>query len=957
MLPLFFAAILALGATPSQETVVSSPSPNQDGALAPANCWTIEGGCVARTAAARTRGPRAPIAVAWEYTPKGEIEGEPLVWDQRVLLTVKESEEKRSLVFLQLASGKPIANLAASFKTTMPLQPSIWANLLLARTGPNEIKAFRISSWGLQGLWTYKSQDAASRPMIFKGEIYVMDGASLRRLSLGGSVLRTVAEACVAAPAIRGSYIYAGTTWSNVAQLVRIHRETNARDELSLFPIPSGGMSPEKHALAVFEKEVFIHFAETGISWMVGKSGPDPDAEVEGRAYAIPLLGQAVETDGGWIVIGKDKEEKKFWARKLENEGKEKYQIIANEDAHAELLKVKTPPSRAADLVFLGPIIFEQDSLRILWRGETSPRRRAVPARESVLLAEPKRLLALRSAKGQEEAQFLDAQLGAGAIAGGKGVMRDGTVLREGTLKIDAKGTLSSDKTKGNWLREEVLWLEDGKGALKFAGPAGAGILGLELFAEREQADQFAALAIRAAKLEHPELLPRFLEKAWLLGSSDPGLMDAEKKLPAILAKKSGMLGPEFGKTIAAEGKTAEFLPARTAWDRYQALPAACPKELRFDLLRMVVRVQPDHPQACAEIRKMIPDGIQAPEPFESADWIDFVEAVEQTPIRILKPEEKGDPSTAAALDLYRKNLKEWRNDLVAIRSRNLFVITPLKAPGRIARCLSLGELVCGKLEELFFPDKSKPREMGVLALLLFETKEEYIKFSTKDSRARHALAWTAGHYSPVEDLARIFLPPTPDAFEQVMDVYAHELTHHWLDRQLDEMGRVNKTYRENFRAVRPGYWIVEGFACYINESFFDLRKRTIAPDPHGERIDTIANLDPRKQIPWDELFAMSHAREAGLKDEPTAFIPMTWHLGKLRGISATTAFYAQGAAACRYLLEAEEGKHREKLLQYVRDYYAANGEKLEFAQVFGADPDDLGMKITDYAKSLAASR
>src|SRR5439155_22748262 len=130
-----------------------------------------------------------------------------------------------------------------------------------------------------------------------------------------------------------------------------------------------------------------------------------------------------------------------------------------------------------------------------------------------------------------------------------------------------------------------------------------------------------------------------------------------------------------------------------------------------------------------------------------------------------------------------------WRDDLVALESGPLLVLSPVKRPGRIAQCLAAGRAVCDALEALFSGGKVKRDLRYPLTHHLFESKEEYLRESTKHAgRAREAamraLDYTAGHYDSQDEVSRMYLPSDPGEFDRILPTYAHALTHHWVDER-----------------------------------------------------------------------------------------------------------------------------------------------------------------------------
>src|SRR5262245_21085291 len=76
----------------------------EEGGRAASDTWTQDDGCPARTAATETVGIDGPREVAWRFTPKGEVEGEPLAWKGRTVVFARAGA-KLTLHVLETGSG------------------------------------------------------------------------------------------------------------------------------------------------------------------------------------------------------------------------------------------------------------------------------------------------------------------------------------------------------------------------------------------------------------------------------------------------------------------------------------------------------------------------------------------------------------------------------------------------------------------------------------------------------------------------------------------------------------------------------------------------------------------------------------------------------------------------------------------------------------------------------------
>jgi len=82
--------------------------PADDGAVAPPGRWITSGGYPSRTGRSLSKPVRRAPEVAWRVNVRGEIEGEPLVWDGRVILSVRESPQRRAIHILDLETGRTL---------------------------------------------------------------------------------------------------------------------------------------------------------------------------------------------------------------------------------------------------------------------------------------------------------------------------------------------------------------------------------------------------------------------------------------------------------------------------------------------------------------------------------------------------------------------------------------------------------------------------------------------------------------------------------------------------------------------------------------------------------------------------------------------------------------------------------------------------------------------------------
>ena len=129
---------------------------------------------------------RGPAVVAWEVELDGHIEGEPLVWDERVLVAVDRGGGRRALHTLDLRTGE---RRAAPYKMSSdrPLVPSLWGRVVAARSGPGRIAALRWGDRKLTPLRSYSCGEEAGPPLLFRDALYLCSDDGLERRRPGAS--------------------------------------------------------------------------------------------------------------------------------------------------------------------------------------------------------------------------------------------------------------------------------------------------------------------------------------------------------------------------------------------------------------------------------------------------------------------------------------------------------------------------------------------------------------------------------------------------------------------------------------------------------------------------------------------------------------------------------------------------------------------------------------------------
>ena len=142
----------------------------------------------------------------------------------------------------------------------------------------------------------------------------------------------------------------------------------------------------------------------------------------------------------------------------------------------------------------------------------------------------------------------------------------------------------------------------------------------------------------------------------------------------------------------------------------------------------------------------------------------------------------------------------------------------------------------------------------------LHKNRKEYLEEKTPDGG--QAMPWSAGYYSPRENVSRFYVPGSGDGEGPVpldlLKTLAHELTHHWLSMRWLGPGS------RGGAAVLPGYWIVEGFARFMEDQAMEMGRRQGRLEVRCLRFEESAS--PRERgLSQDSLKRYAEALELSL--------------------------------------------------------------------------------------------
>jgi hypothetical protein len=516
-------------------------------------------------------------------------------------------------------------------------------------------------------------------------------------------------------------------------------------------------------------------------------------------------------------------------------------------------------------------------------------------------------------------------------------VLRDRTILEGAVTKGDKTLTAGSRTLP---LHEVILW-EDKQGIARYTPGFERLLQAYGVLADREALQACLDLLPQAVEASAASVARRLLARAERAGLAPK---DAER-----WAKQIGSLAEDKESEIKAppEGASPDML-----LDRARKHLDADMRDRGLRLLRAVLASDPKHEAATAYVNTLVPKRWKV---GDGRTWVDWEIEVLPGRERMLR---RRNP------DMERARTFWGRSDLHGVETRvgntEIVLITPKTEAGIVAMCVRLSRLTCASLEKMFRIENPAREDADPLVIYLYENKQEYIDTSKRGMGGGPAqeLGVTAGHYTPRENISRFFWPGNHSgAARSVRDTFVHELTHHWIERCNPRWhARDLSSMRE--RVQTPGYWIVEGFAVFIQEGRYDQERSTWTHfNPHAHTLDIVSALSESGElIPWDEVYPLTQAQFHGpLRATATklhARAKCRWTLRPVP-LSKIVLFYQQSGATCHFLYWGENGKHRDKLLQYVTDFYTSKRERTNIESAFGMTPEELGKKVEAYATAV----
>lgn len=891
--PVLGLTVLLSSLSAQTQPAPTKPAPaatkSRDGELCPPGRWYTEGGNAARNAASANTPLIRRPIVAWRSPLPGTLCGEPLVWGDHVVTALRLTPNRVSLEVRRLADGSLLGQRAVN-STTAPA-PTLWGNEVTWRVGEG-LELLRIGKSSLDMVNRMPTAKTVGAPLRLGTSVFaVVEGKLTCMRAADFRVIWKSPGSGFVGPASVGDKFAYGVAGADGRWSV------HAFDRATGAP---AGQSPSVAIEQPVDPRIQLTGEQLSVTFGTGHLLAEYRAPVSLNAVELrlplrensqlrPTAIPIPRALGAGVQVGAMATPEGIQLGLFPLDSDTGVRLDTC-DLHRTIANV--PPTIAGDVIYFGACAVDVQERRMLWR----------------LQRDGERPLPLTRAIPAGRSLLLAAE-------------RELIALRE-----DAPADPVAAELDSSWLDH--------------------------------QRRRVTALADAAMATLDWELALDLLSRCRELGTDEAWAGKREKDIAQKRKDTKKPADEQKAKSVrsAAEAAAAAALDdVRQLVATWKARP---PGDLR-NALRFLLDQAPDHPATLQSVRALLPADIVPGEPFRGRDWLDFLEAIAHTKVSWLEADladfgKAGlDPIQAQSKQQLLEWRTKWRPDLRALQSDRLLLFSPITQPGSLAKALATGELVCDALESMFASMPKVRQDPRPMLVFIYPDRKEYVDASKQLGMGD--VGWTAGYYSDsLNELvakSRMFVPADDTGFASVLPTLAHELTHQWLQDRCP-------AFTPDQVASRVGpksFWIVEGFASLVEQFEFDLgRHRFQFGKGDLQRPDLVASAKARQLLDWNWLVKARRVDFARLvADQQEIDIASSVHLGAGFRTRRVDLFYAQSAMLARYLYDAEGGRYRQQLLQFVCAYYTGNMDGLDFEKAFGITAKDLGPKIVEYSRAV----
>jgi|LakMenEpi03Aug12_release.lakeMendotaPanAssembly.Ray.scaffolds.fasta_scaffold01623_29 hypothetical protein len=614
------------------------------------------------------------------------------------------------------------------------------------------------------------------------------------------------------------------------------------------------------------------------------------------------------------------------------------------------------PPTGARQVLYLGNWAVDVTTRRVLWVSSSVPKNLpALPLGPGrIAFVEGKKLSMFGSGAPREAASAAIAGGTSRRSAPGEGngvVLFDGTRL-DGDIVEGAEGKLIVGKEKRSFTDADFALVEAGGEADLRPGGEWPLFLAWRSSLARAHREALTGLFEKYRSQRLTDECRRIVEESTRLGASAAELKSFNDRLAGttrstasnLEAQRERIAGEEKGLRTASADRAVAALEwcASRSWTRAASALAG------FSL-----QISPQDERALKLAAEWIDPAFPwADKPEATEQWLAWSES-------LLASEGEFVAKDAAIWKGFRGKI--WESGTIVLRSRNLVLVSREQDREIVSGVLRDGELAIGALELLLSDNphgRRAARDSERLQVRLHRNREDYLNENGEEGAAK--LSWTAGYYSPGENVSRFYVPEENRVLsgmreQQLFSVVAHELTHHYLDQVWSPMpGGQSRS-----RADAPGFWVIEGIARFVEDQVLEFERHGPGfDDPTVESLDAAAVLSGLGELfPAAKILDMDNNGFQSLtKIEEGVEIKLRNTL-QGRRYTPTAVFYDQAGALSYFFIHAQGPEGRAKFIDYMRRAYTAKQRKEAWKQLGYETPEALQKAFEEFLKASQAKK
>ncbi|MCK6445628.1 MAG: PQQ-like beta-propeller repeat protein [Planctomycetes bacterium] len=933
----------------------ASQSTSDETTVAPAGTWSVRGGPAARTGVSASRPLCDAPQELWTRNLAGAVVDEPLLATDGVFVETLGANHERTFTLFDLRDGAELWSSTA-FVPDVPLEPSLAGDLVAVRSSLTSVDVLRRVGVRLELVTRIERGDALASPLLCGTALLLRCAEGIECLDA-----RTGASRWREYGRYRGALAVHGDT------VHAVRYDDDGRGNWVKLELASGtptvgetvlwhdGQIPEFEArgtLEVFAPLTYFH-AELPIP-VAGQRASFGTVANAGRPSetitVLPLLSAMTAIDGGCIGAFEDDDGPALIEDRRALHGT--FDVLADREHHAALVRVPHAVSVAGPVGYVGGLAFELATRRVLWRRTANVTQRMVPTDGGVLLVEGEsRLVHLGRSTSAAPTEWLAAE-GSQELKKATLFLHDGTCeRRDVALDREQRTVRDTAKKKAAERRlTELVALEDAEQRLIYTSDASAWIAAVERAIDAELAQKLLGLAKDALAARDGALARRLHDRAANFGGSSE---DSKKFLDSLTRFLAGKSQPPVQNRIQAivtserELERAHSLGFAT---RLERLVPSAPNGVRDALARALLAHDPKATAGRAALTRSLPASLARSADADLDGALELSRVLARYEGAVVEITSEPDAAITPSRKALARAAETWRKDLLVIRTPRLLVLGAPEAPRTIARALAWGELVGRGFEAYFVGPLREGPPLEPLVICAYDTHERFKgaieKAGTDEPRNAEPLF---AHFDPTELVTHLAPVPEGPSVVGSRTEYAHAVAHHWLRERCP---RFSQALARHASRKEPGYWIVEGFAGVAETFELDVDAATVRPaEGVTESLALIARLPSANLHAWESVFGCSRDSvdpQSGLRNGDT--YRWGW-LGRSAPISSIDIFRAQSTALVAYLLDANGGKLRPKLLDFAHAHYLGNTDpSLDCRKAFGSNEEALGDAVFEWA-------